>query len=185
MASRVTDPVVDRVAEVHISAAILDADNSRSGATEEALWKTALEVRYDLYAAIRNVVEQASEGRLGVVDVRMTRGSVDLAVILNAATGTYLMIANWKQFVEGLELIRSQLATRITEILGPSVRRPYRLDVQSRVLIPVEGVAPPVTSIRAPEGNPTERRLVTYLMGTNAVMLAVLIAFAVVSVLTR
>lgn len=161
-------------AEVHLSLALVDPDG-RALVHDENLWSSAIERRDELVRQILVVVDNASGGRVHAVDVRLLRGSLDVIVFLGA---TYLAVSRWKNFVESVELIERQLSNLLARFFGGSVG-PYRLAIQSRTLFPQALAQQPES------GQTVDHRLTTYLMATNAAMLAVLIGLAVFAVAMR
>jgi hypothetical protein len=82
---------------------------------ENRLWDLAVESRSNLQYEIERVVHDTIGPEFTVRDVRVVRGSVTL---LFAIGTTYYVISRYKNFMESLELLQSQLKRAMRGYFG-------------------------------------------------------------------
>ncbi len=165
------------VAEIHLSAWLLN-EQARPLPDEE-LWSYAIEQTSVLRARVITTVGEfaGARGQLTVLDVRILRGSVEVIIALGAA---FELIAKWKDFVDGLELLSKQLSAVLEGFFAPRVRG-RQFAVESRVLVVPNRLPTQPTGGAGSSRDP----FVTYLAATNAVMLAVIIGLLLLTLATR
>jgi Domain of unknown function (DUF4407) len=94
---------------------------------EDKAWAILQESKYTLEDEIRVTIKKYLGPKFELQSVSLSRGSIEVLVIINAIGAVYEFVSKYKDFVDSLETLKSQLSSLIRRRIDPQQNQPITL----------------------------------------------------------